>query len=111
LATGAALILIVAPSFAQQKSSTAHRAMERAKAMEKAVIAAWNSKDPAKIAALDTSDAVLVAPDGKVYKGRAACRHRGLLRQFFQSIRRFQIHLHRSSAKADLACARPQDRG
>lgn len=85
--------------------------MERAKAMEKAVIAAWNSKDGAKIAALDTSDAVLVAPDGKVYKGRAACRHRGLLRQFFQSIRRFQIHLHRSSAKADLACARPQDRG
>jgi uncharacterized protein (TIGR02246 family) len=71
-AVAAVLVFIGAPAFAQQKSSADDRAMERAKALEKAVIAAWNSKDPAKVAALDTPNAVLVAPDGKVYKGRAA---------------------------------------
>ena len=46
--------------------------MERAKAMEKIVVDAFNSKDPATIAGLDMPDAILVAPDGKIYKGRAA---------------------------------------
>jgi ketosteroid isomerase-like protein len=65
------LSLAAAPALAQQKSSANARALEHATALEKMIVDAFNKKDAAGLAALYTSNALFVAPDGKTYRGRA----------------------------------------
>ena len=68
----AMLAIVAAPAFAQQKSSAETRAMDHAMAMEKDIVAAFNKKDAAALAALYTRNATFVGIDGSVITGRAA---------------------------------------
>jgi uncharacterized protein (TIGR02246 family) len=67
-----ALVAAAAPAVAQQKPTANDSSMERAAAMEKTIVDAFNKKDAAALAALYTRSAVFVGPDGKAVTGRAA---------------------------------------
>jgi len=71
-ASAVVLALAITPALAQQKSKANDRAMERANALEKKVIAGFNNKDAAAVAALYTADAVFVGVDGAAVTGPAA---------------------------------------
>jgi ketosteroid isomerase-like protein len=66
------LAVAAAPAGAQQKPAPGPTAMARATALTDEVNATFNKKDPAAVAALFTTDALLVGPDGTRVQGRKA---------------------------------------
>jgi ketosteroid isomerase-like protein len=71
-ALGLVLCVTAAPALAQEKSETNSKAMHIADAVVKKVVDAYNSKNAATLAGLDTENAVYVGPDGKEVTGHPA---------------------------------------